>query len=305
MSPTAHNRQLEMDVDQQRPIVRIAKYLTPKAAPDTVYHYSSLKGAEGILSTRKIWATDVRYVNDESEYKYALFLAADYLAAIEEQAGNDHERLDFARALNAGAGMHENAAAYVASFSHDSNQLSQWRAYTGGLAGASLGFDSKTLINLTMHQAYFAECVYELSRQREIIDELGREVYEYFKRMIAAGIVLKDALIQASTEFHTVLGIVAPILKHPSFFEEREWRLVIPPASAGTASPQFRVGRSQMIPFIELPLESEEVPMKLNLIVVGPTPNRDTALASFRTFCRVKQVPVDHVAISPIPYRDW
>ena len=43
----------------------------PKA---TLYHYTSLQGLMGIIESRKLRASDVRYMNDSTELTYALNL---------------------------------------------------------------------------------------------------------------------------------------------------------------------------------------------------------------------------------------
>jgi hypothetical protein len=37
-----------------------------------IYHYTDLRGLLGILDERKLWATDIRYLNDTSEGTYGL-----------------------------------------------------------------------------------------------------------------------------------------------------------------------------------------------------------------------------------------
>ena len=39
-------------------------------AGQTIYHYTGLKGLMGIVEHKRLWATDVRYLNDTSESTY-------------------------------------------------------------------------------------------------------------------------------------------------------------------------------------------------------------------------------------------
>jgi hypothetical protein len=49
----------------------------PSDSPDRhdeltrLYHYTTIEGLKGILESEEIWATDVDYLNDGSEYVYA------------------------------------------------------------------------------------------------------------------------------------------------------------------------------------------------------------------------------------------
>jgi hypothetical protein len=49
----------------------------PQAEPKHVYHYTTIDGLTGILSSGKLWATDLSYVNDATEYVYADILIED------------------------------------------------------------------------------------------------------------------------------------------------------------------------------------------------------------------------------------
>src|SRR5687768_2712440 len=42
--------------------------------PKILYHYTSAAGLQGILDTRRMWATHARFLNDPSELDYGLQL---------------------------------------------------------------------------------------------------------------------------------------------------------------------------------------------------------------------------------------
>jgi hypothetical protein len=39
--------------------------------PDLLYHFTDSAELQGILESRTLWATDIRYLNDETEVKYS------------------------------------------------------------------------------------------------------------------------------------------------------------------------------------------------------------------------------------------
>ena len=41
---------------------------------ETLYHYTNLKGLLGIVESRVLWASDIRYMNDASELKHTVDL---------------------------------------------------------------------------------------------------------------------------------------------------------------------------------------------------------------------------------------
>jgi hypothetical protein len=42
--------------------------------PQRLYHYTSQSGLLGILSAKTLWATRIQYLNDSTEFAYALGL---------------------------------------------------------------------------------------------------------------------------------------------------------------------------------------------------------------------------------------
>jgi len=55
-----------------------------KQHPNVLYHYTSADGLIGILTSKSIWLTDLRYMNDLSELQYANQLIEKRLALRQE-----------------------------------------------------------------------------------------------------------------------------------------------------------------------------------------------------------------------------
>src|ERR1700744_2878125 len=51
--------------------------------PQEVWHYTSIAGLEGILSSGAVWATEAHYTTDPSEFIHARDVALGFLKAIE------------------------------------------------------------------------------------------------------------------------------------------------------------------------------------------------------------------------------
>lgn len=55
----------------------------------TLYHYTSLTGLEGILSSGSLWATDIRYLNDAAEMRHtAEIIRIEIAKRLEQGSGN-------------------------------------------------------------------------------------------------------------------------------------------------------------------------------------------------------------------------
>ena len=93
---------------------------------------------------------------------------------------------------------------------------------------------------------------------------------------------------------------VASFIKHPSFCEEREWRVVIQFRN----QVHYRSGGSFLVPFAELPLGLKATRALVD-VVVGPTPHPALAVESVKAYLHSKlgyEVPV---RASDIPFRAW
>jgi hypothetical protein len=112
--------------------------------PRILYHYTTQDGLLGILLGHTIWATHSQYLNDKSEYLYALNLIREgakerRLVADEAERGALDLIIDRARDYLASINV------CVCSFSSVHDSLSQWRAYGGSTSSYAIGFDRKFL----------------------------------------------------------------------------------------------------------------------------------------------------------------
>jgi hypothetical protein len=57
--------------------------------PATLYHYTSVDGLLGILRSKRIWATDIRFLNDRSEFFHAMEEYSKHAGHLAEQALGD------------------------------------------------------------------------------------------------------------------------------------------------------------------------------------------------------------------------
>ena len=88
----------------------------------------------------------------------------------------------------------------------------------------------------------------------------------------------------------------APLFKHDTFEEEKEWRIV----AISKDKPKFRQGKSFIVPYIEMPLIGENKFVEFCKIIVSPTPHIELA----KKACEKLETGVS-VIESKIPYRNW
>ena len=148
--------------------------MTDRDIPASVFHYTSAQGLMGILGARKIWLTDIGFLNDDEEMKFAARTLADgFERVLFDEFGASrpdpegpmlHRYLVTAiHVLHATYGLepserlrnrfgggiqrHEQLwerLPFVACFCSDGDLLSMWRGYANG-SGFAIEFDTKVL----------------------------------------------------------------------------------------------------------------------------------------------------------------
>ena len=142
--------------------------LISSPVPDRLWHYTDLEGFRGIVGSKRIYATNIKYLNDREESKHALALAKRLLLEnLPPEADAPLVRQlvvgEFDRVFERGALSPENLTLFTASFTANGDLLSQWRGYSAGSAGVSLGFDFRGVREITAPSSplIFAPCVYK------------------------------------------------------------------------------------------------------------------------------------------------
>ena len=278
-----------------------------------IYHYTQLGGFHGIVSSRGIHATDIRYLNDSTEFLYLYQLLKEEVAPDFFEKGSP----EYSRLVNLAidhASFKVSQGVFVSCFCGNRDLLSQWRAYAAGAAGGvALGFDVDMLTGL-MESEYslprsdpadrlsapdfmsglptckLEQCIYSQEEHRDLL----RRKLKALKDFGTDDLTMQIAAIMC--------GIDAARVKHPSFSEEAEWRLVYE-ISGENSSVDFRVAKSMLVPFVTIKLSSI-FPDALKEVVVGPNPHGPLSVVGIRGFLAKHGLTNTDVVCSEIPYRD-
>ena len=278
--------------------------------PDVVYHYTTAAGLLGICTSKKIWATNIRYLNDSEEFRYTLDLAATHLASLDDKITGEQEKLLISEWKETLA-VALQVRVYVASFSENGDQLSQWRAYGRG-SGYAIGFTPLVLMNALLqspHPPCWLKCIYDRDQQLENLQYATTYLLEKF----AAGPIPEppdDVTYRMgfALDFFSHLLVLAACFKHPAFEEEAEWRLILRQEVAANAAVglRFRESGRTLAPYLEVPLGlPDSGGLRIDQVVVGPNPHMDTAVSAVSALLEQEGVTHDGVGASVIPYRDW
>lgn len=237
----------------------LAKELYSERPTDVLYHYTSLDGMVGIVSSKSLWATDIRYFNDAAEMRHTAQLLRNEIALRLERDSTNRKLLEQFREWLSDR-LTDGHMVFVASFTANGNLLSQWRGYCPHGKGVSLGFHPDHVSKCADSQGFkVARCIYEVAQQQQLIarvvdaiESLGNERGE-----------TNDSTKRHPTQsyydvFEEVEGDllhIAAVVKHSSFKEEQEWRAVSPIViNHAKTLIGYRTGPSMLIPYVEFSL---------------------------------------------------
>jgi len=282
----------------------ITQQLFADEAGDTLYHYTSLSGMLGIVDAQILRASDIRYMNDAVELRHTLDLLRRHTRQ-RIRSGTDRpdllgQLLDWLATRVTGGPM-----LFGASFRANGNLLSQWRGYSIHGKGVSLGFDPQRIRSCAQRQGFqVARCLYDEHTQQMLIERIVNAV-EAMAASCESG--SEDAGWTSLFEYiEGRLLSIAAVLKHPSFEEEQEWRIVSPVIQQLQGHPiQFREGASMLVPYYAFSLRpAAKASMQLDHVYLGPTSNTEQSLNSLRLYLQHRGVePARGISYCQIPYR--
>ncbi len=303
----------------------IIKKIKSQSIDRPVYHYTSQTGLLGIILKKSIWATAINYLNDTVEFKYSMKLIKEELKWLSDQIkngafGNVETEINCFKMIH---GLFEfsisqqfikdNFYIFVASFSENGDLLSQWRAYCPESSGFNLSFDLNMIQEVVNEQGFFAsKCLYDPAEQKASIKYLFREWgLLYFDNMDRFSAFAKEddiegltgAVVEVASELIEAVVHLCPLLKDPSFVEEKEWRIVSNPISVEHPQVKFREGNSMLLPYFNLHLAKDTERLSIESITIGPTTDPVSSSDSLKAFLKSEKVNYKKVDISKIPYR--
>jgi hypothetical protein len=288
-------------------------------------HYTSLDGLKGIIESDCLWATDASFLNDSSEIAHYFDTRLEVLVSSEERQfaiEQPRDPAELARMIRDGGfdasialEARESTAVirratlstnrpFVLSLSGPSDQrvkqsglLSQWRGY-GGDGGYALVFDTAKLESILHREAeshrysrIFVGQVYYHDIDPDLQPHATSEVAESevtVKQGVAR--LLRGGTADETEGFYDAVTALSCLCKHWGFWEEREVRVVLLPATeedtdvaAESALPTkeiktFLRGETE-VPYVELFAHLADRAARRNLpirrVIVGP--HRDSS----------------------------
>jgi hypothetical protein len=266
--------------------------------PNQLWHYTSIKGMHAILEHGEIYATDARFLNDRDELIHASKCAE---RLIQDQphppAVIDFVRQHVARQFGVFLSLRNPYRNYVTCFTSRRDDLSQWRAYSAGSAGASMGFDLRGTYDL-------APCVYRDEEKRRLLGNSLDEIFRVGNMLFEtdpATLLSSDATLPpeikakfpwaeekvnlAAVRLLAPIMKILPLFKDSSFKDENEWRIVTLGSESNPENDSifYRPRMDSLVPTIKVNIKRIDGKVPLTGLILGPGshPNSSDAVTRY------------------------
>lgn len=284
-------------------------YVTPKDE-ELLFHYTNISGMIGIVESKKLWATNLNYMNDASELRHGLKL---FHQIIDEKTrmADELEKIFLSNLKQWSKNIDQNPHhIFAICLTRQGNLLSQWRGYTQYGKGVCIGFKKDALFELAEKQGYIVSyCEYEHHKHRQVIQSCFDDIFGYYQSNFKSLILddpsfYKHALDYLNDKTADLL-LSFSRLKSSSFQEEEEIRFISKYYQHySDADIKFREGKTMLVPYIELDIsELEKSGPIFAKLITGPSPHGELAYHSIAHYLSNKKA-CNAVGPCNIPYRE-
>ncbi|MEE9205724.1 MAG: DUF2971 domain-containing protein [Acidimicrobiia bacterium] len=276
--------------------------------PDLLYHYTNVTGLIGICSSRSLWATNLRFVNDAKELTHAWKLMRDVLAEARAQAKvpaqleliDEIERRTSAQ----WAGYPD---FYSASFSVNGDLLSQWRGYGSSGGRYAIGFDAAGLVRppspYPQPERFFNRVIYDEATQLRFLRDAADAMLALFATVDPIGSDLTESRARVFSAIGELVGF-AFSFKDPAWSEEQEWRAVYVVPDGELEGVRFRPSGGVAVPYVSLEMGTDPGGrLPIREIVQGPRVDPDTAIRSLELLLASTGYSDVDITVSSVPLR--
>ncbi|MDX6456845.1 MAG: hypothetical protein QOE55_542 [Acidobacteriaceae bacterium] len=232
--------------------------------PDVVYHYTTMDTMTKIAQGASIWATSISYLNDVSEGDHFLKLVRKRIPGyLVFHSVNESIFEDFLKEPDLMFSTFETRP-FVVSFSQEADSLPQWRSYCPDGNGVAIGFRADCLKRASIGPtgnsdamqpsepapgSFFKKVDYVDSFDDGFIDsEIDWSIS--CAKLLAKTAPSSTPDIPPAAYFKLLIERAACFIKHPSFSNENEYRLLVDAVFSKRHYLGFRSTRSTLRPYI-------------------------------------------------------
>lgn len=295
--------------------------LTELEEGDTLFHYTSAEGLQGILGG-EFWVTESHFLNDITEFHVATDI---FIEVINRNIKNKiiKEKLkkgvcEELKTLVDNDITYDKkfgyCSDYVISFCLDKDSILMWSEYSN-FCGYSIEFDFDALINSFSKTDYIihGKVVYNHEEQISLMEHgIEKEIfnthnlYEYLNSWDDFNKITDDQISEIVSELELLVYDYNMFFKKECFSGENEYRFVFSCdhnieniEDSKKEEQYFRVKDNVLIPFVKKKLSSLD---SVNSILIGPKNNSDIAEKGVKHFLRYHKIKAK-VEKSEMPLR--
>ena len=239
--------------------------------PTKIYHYTTLEGLQGIISSNYIRHPDIRYLNDSQE----VYDSIKYIKELRPSPAPDFEK-----------GIKEMPhIAYVASFTEVDDSYPHWGLYAQNGQGIAMEF---SVSGETNPMNPFIRIIYDDNKKREIVKKIDIDFHDNYPEWVIA------------------LSLFSCFTKNNHFEVEKEIRsfVLVEKEEDYDNTLHFATKKNTIVPYVN-PLEltiNYKLP-EITKIIIGPTANEETIENGIKKFLRKNNLGHVPIVKSEVPYR--
>ena len=268
-----------------------------------MYHYTDYAAFDGIIRCGELRLNNILNMNDASEMR--LFMNGICKAVIDKLAADGkNDKAREAEKFFSSELKHEfSYSAYAACFSKYRDDAAQWERYGHVGRGVCIAFHEDLIQKMIGGVISFQEVYYqEDMHEHRLVNE--------FYQLIKTSEQFSDCLPKLQ-ELMNEAWVNSAAFKHPSFVNEKEFRLVVSPfiSNEFAVEPKYHVSQGRIKKYY--PLDLNRMCGKLNMhlsdlvgeIIIGPTSSQSLPiLQDYLEDCGLN-VLKDKIIMSDCPLR--
>lgn len=248
-----------------------------------LYHYSSVNALFSEILIRKpesedkaisLFATDSRYLNDESEIELGKRMMRE---VFDKMKISSYDRIV--------EEVGELERMNIISFSKEHDSIPMWSTYGNKGDGIALGFDSAVLKE---HLRFICPCLYS----REAMEESLRRLMDFYFGSKHSPQEARNVILQIVVVCTIILGQI----KNSYYEYEKEVRYITLPLH----EPEFRLKNNLIIPYVRVFLPRRA----LRRVIIGPNLDRQLTFLSIRDYIRSIGYKDVEIIQSDAPFRN-
>lgn len=290
------------------------------APQQTIYHYTDVKGALGILKSGQLWFTERAHLNDPVEIQYGVDIAHELFAIAARSAVTKIPEEATTHLKGEQVFLLRSFGFWIFSFSMDGDDLSQWRSYADDGRGVCLGFSTSALdINELAKLIPTSQTFLQFPvgyKKKDLVERLRSHIDDAIKLLEKVDLPSRasyrerygTALLYERDFFYRLNDLVyanSLLFKPDAYENEKEYRLLFGGLRSVMAKCEYhrvRERRGEIVSYLELPIPGWRASKVITHIRVGPAAPHQLEEQLVMTLTTLG-IPVPRIERSDIPYR--